>query len=167
MFLNGNKVCEQVSSTWLGGQAVSMHANTSTNARYLKQCIRKVGVPTHQHPYLHTPRQTVRAGRVIGIKPRMTLLTNWLCHMEVGRTLVLSPSTYKLRLSHTEQAWSWPVYSLALAYQVTSAVWRLAGRLPSRLLQNTEHSYGSLQNEDNRIHRQVTPQTGYREFQHL
>jgi hypothetical protein len=29
----------------------------------------------------------------------------------------------------------WPVYSLALAYQVTSAVWRLAGRLPSRLLQ--------------------------------
>jgi hypothetical protein len=31
----------------------------------------------------------------------------------------------------------WPVYWLALAYQVTSAVWRLAGRLPSRLLQNT------------------------------
>jgi hypothetical protein len=31
----------------------------------------------------------------------------------------------------------WPVYSLALAYQVTSAVWRLAGRLPSRLLQYT------------------------------
>jgi hypothetical protein len=29
------------------------------------------------------------------------------------------------------------VYSLALAYQVTSAVWRFAGRLPSRLLQNT------------------------------
>jgi hypothetical protein len=28
-------------------------------------------------------------------------------------------------------------YSLALAYQGTSAVWRLAGRLPSRLLQNT------------------------------
>jgi hypothetical protein len=34
----------------------------------------------------------------------------------------------------------WPVYSLALAYQVTSAVWRLAGRLPSRLLQNTSQS---------------------------
>jgi hypothetical protein len=33
--------------------------------------------------------------------------------------------------------WIWPVYSLALAYQGTSAVWRLAGRLPSRLLQNT------------------------------
>jgi hypothetical protein len=32
----------------------------------------------------------------------------------------------------------WPVYSLlAPAYQVTSAVWMLAGRLPSRLLQNT------------------------------
>jgi hypothetical protein len=31
----------------------------------------------------------------------------------------------------------WPVYLLALAYQVNSAVWRLAGRLPSRLLQNT------------------------------
>jgi hypothetical protein len=29
MFLNGNKVCGQVSSTWLGGQAVSMHANAS------------------------------------------------------------------------------------------------------------------------------------------
>jgi hypothetical protein len=31
----------------------------------------------------------------------------------------------------------WSVYSLTLAYQVASAVWRLAGRLPSRLLQNT------------------------------
>jgi hypothetical protein len=31
----------------------------------------------------------------------------------------------------------WPVYSLALAHQVTRAVWRLAGRLPSRLLQST------------------------------
>jgi hypothetical protein len=31
----------------------------------------------------------------------------------------------------------WSVYSLALTYQVTSAVWRLAGSLPSRLLQNT------------------------------
>jgi hypothetical protein len=35
----------------------------------------------------------------------------------------------------------WPVYSLALAYQGTSAVWRLAGRLPSRLLQNTVLRY--------------------------
>jgi hypothetical protein len=51
----------------------------------------------------------------------------WLCHMEVGRTLVLSQSTYTPP-------------QLALAYQVTSAVWRLAGRLPSRLLiQNTHH----------------------------
>jgi hypothetical protein len=33
----------------------------------------------------------------------------------------------------------WSVYSLALAYQVTSAIWRLAGRLPSRLLYNTTH----------------------------
>jgi hypothetical protein len=36
------------------------------------------------------------------------------------------------------------VYSLALAYQVTSAVWRFAGRLPSRLLQNTGPNYHSL-----------------------
>jgi hypothetical protein len=33
----------------------------------------------------------------------------------------------------------WPVYSLALAYQVTSAVWMLAVRLPSRLLQNATY----------------------------
>jgi hypothetical protein len=31
----------------------------------------------------------------------------------------------------------WSVYSLALAYQANSAVWSLADRLPSRLLQNT------------------------------
>jgi hypothetical protein len=31
----------------------------------------------------------------------------------------------------------WSVYWLALAYQVTGAGWRLAGRLPSRLLQNS------------------------------
>jgi hypothetical protein len=29
---------------------------------------------------------------------------------------------------------------LALAYQVTSAIWRLTGRLPSRLLQSTTHT---------------------------
>jgi hypothetical protein len=35
----------------------------------------------------------------------------------------------------------WQMYN---PYQVTSAVWRLAGRLPSRLLQNTTHWYLSL-----------------------
>jgi hypothetical protein len=44
---------------------------------------------------------------------------------------ILQPQVYSVR------GRIWPVYSLALAYQGTSAVWRLAGRLPSRLLQNT------------------------------
>jgi hypothetical protein len=44
----------------------------------------------------------------------------------------------------------WPVYSLALAYQGTSAVWRLAGRLPSRLLQNINASYTDGQQSQDR-----------------
>jgi hypothetical protein len=60
--------------------------------------------------------------------PCLTHWHIWLCHMEVGRTLVLSPSTYKYyRLDCPKKL---------IAYQVTSDVWRLTGRLPSRLLQH-------------------------------
>jgi hypothetical protein len=42
MALNGNKVCGQVTSTWLGGQAVLMHANASE--RWASQLISTLGL---------------------------------------------------------------------------------------------------------------------------